>query len=240
MSFRNAARWRRALPGLWQRLMTQKWKPSHKRVHTSFRYLEVALAGTNSIHLFSDNTGAIQRTFKGTPGKPQFCSLKFHQNIIETLDTHPHIKISIEWVPGHTKVQGNEIADRLAKRGSRCRTPDPSWASYAYVGAIWKRALGDLRKQCWGDSTRHPRADFTPADHFSRPTFSRTFQARTGHAHIGSYYSRFVPTEQTGCICSESLQSRNHILQECERYDRFRHLLGEREEDRALDTVLTT
>lgn len=35
-------------------------------------------------------------------------------------------------------------------------------------------------------------------------------------------------------------QTRNHILLECERYERFRHLLGQHDEDRALDTLLGT
>jgi ribonuclease HI len=97
-----------------------------------------SLASINSIHIFSDNTEAIQRIFKGTPGKAQSCSLRFHQNIIETLNAHPQIEITIEWVPGHTKVQGNKISDHLAKKGSHCHMPNPSWASYAYVGAAWK------------------------------------------------------------------------------------------------------
>ena len=35
-------------------------------------------------------------------------------------------------------------------------------------------------------------------------------------------------------------QTRNHILLECEQYERFRHLLGQHDEDRALDTLLGT
>ena len=166
------------------------------------------LNNAHSIHIFTDNTGAIQRIFKGTPGKAQSCSLRFRQNILEILDRLPNISITVEWVLGHCKIQGNEIADRLAKRGSRLQPPDPDWSSYAYIGAAWKRALGNMWKDRWTSSTRHPRSDFTPADHFplqlsptkrftelSRATFSRTIQARTGHAHIGTYYSRFVPTE---------------------------------------------
>jgi len=108
-------------------------------------------------------------------------------------------------------------------------------------------------KDRWTSSTRHPRSDFTPADHFppqlsptkrftelSRATFSRTIQARTGHAHIGAYYSRFAPTEPVECPCGEARQTRNHILLDCERYERFRHLLGQHDEDRALDTLLGT
>ena len=60
------------------------------------------------------------------------------------------------------------------------------------------------------------------------------------HAHIGSYYSRFVPTELVECPCGEARQTRKHILLECKRYERFRRILGQHNEDRALDTLLGT
>ena len=104
-----------------------------------------------------------------------------------------------------------------------------SSSHHAYVGARWNRALAETWTHRWRESTQHPRSDFTQADHLppqpnptkrfcklSRATFSRTSQARTGHAHIGSYYSRIVPMEATYCPCGDALQSRRHILQECE------------------------
>ena len=141
----------------------------------------------------------------------------------------------------------------MLKRGSRLQPHNLNWSSYAYIGAAWKRALGEMWIDRWTSTTRHRQSDFTPADHFtpqlsptkrftdlSRATFSRSFQARTGHAHIGAYYSRFVPTEPVECPCGEARQTRNHILLECERYERFRHILGQHNEDRALDTLLGT
>jgi ribonuclease HI len=92
------------------------------------------LDNTHAIHFFTDNTGTIQRIFKGTPGKAQSHSRHFRQNILEILDRHPNISITVEWVPSHCKIQGNEIADCLAKRGSRLQPPDPNWSSYTYVG----------------------------------------------------------------------------------------------------------
>ena len=211
------------------------------------------LNNVHTIHFFADNTGAIQRIFKGTPGKAQECSIRFRQDILTILDQFPNTNITVEWVPGHHNVQGNEIADRLAKSGSQLQTPRPAWSSYAYIKAAWKRALVDMWRDRWTSSPRQHRSDYTPADHIppqlsptkhfmehSRATFSRIFQARTGHAHIRPYYRRFVPTEPIECPCGAARQSRNHILLECERYDRFRHILGPHEEDRAIDTLLGT
>ena len=54
------------------------------------------LNNTHAIHFFTDNTGAIQRIFKGTPGKAQSCSRRFRQNILEILDQLPEISITVE------------------------------------------------------------------------------------------------------------------------------------------------
>ena len=82
-----------------------------------------------------------------------------------------------------------------------------------------------------------PTKGFTNLSHV---TFSRSFQACTGHTHIGSYYSHFVPTEPVECPCGEACQTRHHILLECKQYERFRHVLGQHNEDRALDNLLGT
>ncbi|KAF8310308.1 hypothetical protein DL93DRAFT_2040188, partial [Clavulina sp. PMI_390] len=66
---------------------------------------------------FADNTGALQRIYKGTPGLDQWCSDGFRSTVHAILDRYPHVRINIEWVPGHHNIAGNEIADTLAKRG---------------------------------------------------------------------------------------------------------------------------
>ena len=53
-----------------------------------------------------------------------------------------------------------------------------------------------------------------------RKTFSRLIQCRTGHAHFGEYYKKFVPTEDLGCGCG--LRTREHVLKECGIHARHR------------------
>ena len=73
--------------------------------------------GVRHIRFFADNTGAIQRIYKGTPGLDQACSRRFREAIHFILDAHPDLLIDISWVPGHHNIHGNDIADGLAKRG---------------------------------------------------------------------------------------------------------------------------
>ena len=69
-----------------------------------------------NIIIASDNTGAIQRIFKGSPGIAQASSLKFRKCILEALDYNQDLKIAIMWCPGHFDIEGNERADTLAKK----------------------------------------------------------------------------------------------------------------------------
>jgi hypothetical protein len=53
----------------------------------------------------------------------------------------------------------------------------------------------------------------------------------TGHAHIGSYYAKFVPDEEVNCPCGEDLQTCEHVLQACELHEGHHHLLGDTDQD---------
>ncbi|KZV92861.1 hypothetical protein EXIGLDRAFT_584961, partial [Exidia glandulosa HHB12029] len=80
----------------------------------------------------------------------------------------------------------------------------------------------------------------------------RLTQCRSGHAHTGEYY-RMISKPERGlaCCCGAALQTRDHILAECPRYERYRNvlrnvspelsttqLLGTREGIRATSTFL--
>ena len=68
-----------------------------------------------NIIIATDNTGAIQWIFKGSPGLAQASSLKFRKWILEALDWDKDLKITVTWCPGHFDIEGNERADTLAK-----------------------------------------------------------------------------------------------------------------------------
>jgi hypothetical protein len=58
-----------------------------------------------------------------------------------------------------------------------------------------------------------------------RDVQTRIIHAITGHGHIGEYYARFVPSEPSSCPCGEPLQTREHILADCELHNASRHIL---------------
>ncbi len=72
----------------------------------------------SKIIIATDNMGALQCIFQGSPGKAQSCSTTFRSHILDILDTLENIQFTFTWCPGHFDIEGNERADRLAKSGS--------------------------------------------------------------------------------------------------------------------------
>ena len=73
---------------------------------------------TNTIWIFVDNQAAIRRCTKPHPTLGQHLSLQIVNNQLTILNSRPNTKGNIHWVPGHTAVYGNEIADKCAKQAA--------------------------------------------------------------------------------------------------------------------------
>jgi ribonuclease HI len=199
---------------------------------------------TRTILFYSDNTGAIQRIYKGTPGNSKECSRRFRDSIHNLLDTNPLLRVIIEWVPGHHEIVGNDAADKLAKDGSHDIPTSRMTQSACFAANVRKRELRERWIVDWADqSYRASRGQFAAANivepslaptkrmrEVKRKTFSRIIQCTTGHTHLGSYYTKFVPSEDPECPCGAILQTREHILLDCERYEQHRHLLFDDED----------
>lgn len=207
--------------------------------------------GIRQIWFFADNTGALQRIYKGTPGYDQECSSCFRSAAHHILDPYPDLSINVKWVPGHHNISGNNIADKLAKKGSADEPSRPDFATAAFVLNTHRKRLREKWCEEWEtDKNNRHHSDFrtanqtpptiNPSKHFctlDRKTSSRVFQCRTGHAHIGSYYDYFEILEPRGC---GAFQTRNHILLRCNLYAEHRHLLRDDKGNLDIQKILGT
>src|SRR5258708_32414323 len=57
--------------------------------------------------------------------------------------------VAISWCPGHQGIKGNEVADKLAKSGSKLHPEEPNYKTQAHVAATYKqtRDAGSLATQ---------------------------------------------------------------------------------------------
>ena len=65
-------------------------------------------------------------------------------------------------------------------------------------------------------------------------------QARTGHRHFSEYYLTHNIREPSECPCGAELQTRDHILFECEIHEEHGYLIDEGAPDHKLATILGT
>ena len=73
-----------------------------------------------SIVIFTDSLSALQGLESDPTVKEEFRHILKHTH--EIRDTYG-VEIIMQWIPGHSNIPGNDVADRLAKEGSRQEQP---------------------------------------------------------------------------------------------------------------------
>lgn len=200
------------------------------------------------IHIFADNTAAINAIFDPLPRAGQLISHNFHTTISKLLDDDPSRTVEIVWAPGHKNIRGNERADELAKAGVELGAMISGTRSNALHRAREKMKTAWVKEWKASPNTgRYAIANRFPPSlkhtkHFntSRKVFGRIVQCRTGHAFIGEYYKQFVPSENVDCPCGAEFQTREHILCECPRYETHREILSKASKHLSLPEILGT
>ena len=161
--------------------------------------------------------------------------------------------LTIHWISGHSKVEGNEKVDELAKQAAqhtssrtdelpmRLRKPLPVSAS-AEKQRYHKELLGKW-DELWEDSPRKRRLEEidgefpfkqfrTAQDRLSRAQASRLFQIRCRHIQLNTYLHRIGKSDTRDCQQCNNTPGRdpvpetvNHYIFECPVYDNERREL---------------
>jgi ribonuclease HI len=101
-------------------------------VTRAIEYASKTAKPNESIRIFSDNQAGLWkiRTPSDNPGQDyQIRAIRAAQQIVEKGAT-----VTLEWVPGHTDIQVNKEADKLAKAGTKEPSSSPEKASFALLG----------------------------------------------------------------------------------------------------------
>ena len=104
----------------------------HLALTTIIKKLLYTIKYTNRIHLFSNSQAAIQRLQHNRAGPGHELATIIHKQAT-SLASDQRVHTNIHWVPGHTNVEGNEIADMLAKTGSKLAQQTTTTTTLAWL-----------------------------------------------------------------------------------------------------------
>lgn len=184
------------------------------------------------IYIYSDSQAALRAL--------QSCTIKSKLvwnclQLIKKLGTHN--KVTLEWVPGHNGIKGNELADRLAKEGADSRFVGPE----PYFG-IPKCHIRKAVQQ-WEEQEKSSYWNLIPgqkqAKRFINPSSKRTKELielskpelrhitglLTGHCPLRYHLNKMGKAESNLCrFCGNRAETAEHVLCECKALVRQRLL----------------
>ena len=202
--------------------------------------------------ILADNQAAIQAGEHPAARSGHYLCLHFRTTLRTLLAANKITRqdITVQWIAGHRDVEGNEDADREARRAAlkandtspktdlpKClhkKLPIGASAvkqkNKAELMALWKRQ--------WSKSKRYAhlmRIDpSAPCKRFMKaignlPKFKAgtMYQMRSGHIALNKHLHRINRSDTPLCLqCNSGMQETvHHMLFECPRYDRERHVL---------------
>ena len=121
--------------------------------------------------------------------------------------------VSLQWVPAHVGLTGNEKADRLAKIGSQApQTQNP--VTYREAKTLLRsRYNGD-----WKKDNGEYQAHLDPIWRLERAQQTTIFRLCTGHCGLSAHLKRIGISDTSLCECGQDDQTPDHVLQSCPKY----------------------
>ncbi|KAF7139722.1 hypothetical protein CNMCM5793_007559 [Aspergillus hiratsukae] len=146
-----------------------------------------------TLRLLSPSTGSSQKVFK------TFCELASTWPLRERLPHTNKGSVQIRWVPGHTHIPENEVADHAAKEGAALDTPPMIEHSYASLKRQAKASAMSATQSNWTSTAPQSYQDLgitsSPRHldelHLPRRLLGLILAARTGHGDFADYHERF-------------------------------------------------
>lgn len=180
-------------------------------IKTAAEFLSSCGKPLGSISIFTDSMSTLQALDSPDPG-PLIQSLQ--ASLATLTQTAP---TTLQWVPAHVGLPGNERADHLAKEGSQLTQPT--------VPATYEEAKTLLRsrfRRGWVTLNGGYQAHQDPIRTLERRYQTTIYRLRTGHCGLRAHLKRIGVAATSLCDCGQADQTPSHVLQDCPLYEETR------------------
>ena len=147
------------------------------------------------------------------------------RNLMETINSFAELgcHITLQWIPSHCNINGNESADRLAKVGSMMEQPETPVPQKTCKQIIKSNVQIEWVSEWAQDKTGRKIFPYMPKpnkndplNQLERKQQSTIFRLRTQHAPLNFHFNRFNPMHEPLCsLCGHAYETMEHFLFEC-------------------------
>lgn len=195
----------------------------------------------NKVHFFTDSRATVMALSSWNKNTELVIRNVQQQIKLSLLD------ITIQWIPGHSNIPGNELVDSIAKEACSMEGASlPLYASQQAISAdllqqcreIWKQRWEVIKSQSYL-MAELPSPNFTSrlCRDLSLKESSMITQWRSGHTKLNAVLFRFRKVPSNRCYCGQK-ESAEHVLLHCWLYEDIRsnhrpsilHAIGQRKE----------
>ena len=182
-------------------------------ISTAAEHLLESREKMGNIALFTDSLSILQALNSADPDQ---MIQGLHSSLAKLT---AQFTVSLQWVPAHVGLTGNEKADRLAKIGNQApQTQNPVTSREAKT-LLHSRYNGDWKKYNGGY-----QAHLDPIWRLERALQTTIFRLRTGHCGLSAHLKKIGISDNSLCECGQADQTPDHVLQSCPKYAEKRQL----------------
>ena len=204
------------------------------------RSLQLARYPYNRVIVLSDSQAALQRAQNDQLGPGQTLAIEIIAKAQLLRDEGA--EVTLQWVPSHIGIEGNERADKIAKEAASKPIPPgvDRYSSFSYImrqvkaqkrletrNWLYKVTYkGEIKKRNRAYTLTEPLELEPQVSTVRKPLAKRFYQLKIGHAITASYLHRIKRSNTPRCWwCNTAKQDIDHLLFECRRWSPQRRAL---------------
>ena len=225
----------------------ENWKLDHGRVRSimsaelyaidkgmTWLLLHQEILDTNLVVFLTDSRSSIEAMKNYNPKHQSNLLNKIKEKALD-LETDSNINITIQYIPAHVGIEGNEEADLIAKNGHNNQDTIPADLDYSEVKVLIKAAqyrrwqlIYDTQKHEYHIGQIKPIIQKWPWTAIkNRKIETAMSKLRLGHAGLNHHLNKFDMADSPLCDTCREPETITHYLLSCRRYDNQRIRLNQ-------------